>query len=184
MKMKMSWMGLVLVLVLLMAVSSDAAQDRASLTVFSSSSAEGTSAHPANCCFQFRTFKIPESEITEIVKTHSNCPQPGYVVSCEAFYRPVFPDPHQSTQFTTGGLQSGDQENGRPPELTLKCRPKEEDVVKRGGSGGQSQQHKYETQTERDTVRASDACREDEDEDELDGFGPGAGPADGRLLRC
>ncbi|KAI4902687.1 hypothetical protein NFI96_028258 [Prochilodus magdalenae] len=65
-KMKMSWMGLVLGLVLLMAVSSDATL--------------GGSEHPVNCCFQFRTFKIPESEILEIVKLDSHCPVPGYVL--------------------------------------------------------------------------------------------------------
>ncbi|KAI4885231.1 hypothetical protein NFI96_026287 [Prochilodus magdalenae] len=61
----MSWMGLVLGLVLLISVSSDAAP-------------EGPG-HPVNCCFKFATFKIPESEILEIVKTGSRCPLPGYV---------------------------------------------------------------------------------------------------------
>ncbi|KAI4902685.1 hypothetical protein NFI96_007645 [Prochilodus magdalenae] len=64
--MKMSWMGLVLGLVLLMVVSSDARLER-------------PSEHPVNCCFKFARFKIPESEILEIVRTDSNCPVPGYV---------------------------------------------------------------------------------------------------------
>ncbi|KAI4885226.1 hypothetical protein NFI96_006570 [Prochilodus magdalenae] len=67
--MKMSWMGLVLGLVLLMVVSSDAGT-------------EGYN-HPVNCCFQFARFKIPESEILEIVPTDSHCPVPGYVESGE-----------------------------------------------------------------------------------------------------
>ncbi|KAI4897683.1 hypothetical protein NFI96_006625, partial [Prochilodus magdalenae] len=64
MKMKMSWMGLVLGLVLLMAVSSDAGPFGPN--------------QPVNCCFKFDTSKIPESEILEIVKTDSHCPVPGY----------------------------------------------------------------------------------------------------------
>ena len=46
-----------------------------------------------------------------------------------------------------------------------------------------TQQLKLEIQTEREAFRASDACREDGDEDELCVFGAGAGPADDRLLR-
>ncbi|KAI4902686.1 hypothetical protein NFI96_028257, partial [Prochilodus magdalenae] len=64
MKMKMSWMGLVLGLVLLISVSSDAQP-------------EGYN-HPVNCCFKFTTMKIPESEILKIVQTDSHCPVPGY----------------------------------------------------------------------------------------------------------
>ncbi|XP_036423691.1 C-C motif chemokine 14-like [Colossoma macropomum] len=64
MEMKMSCVCLVLGLVLLMTVSSDA------------TSALG---HPDNCCFSFVTFKIPDKEILEAVKTHSSCPKQGYV---------------------------------------------------------------------------------------------------------
>ncbi|XP_036423834.1 C-C motif chemokine 14-like [Colossoma macropomum] len=64
MEMKMSCVCLVLGLVLLMTVSSDG------------SAAVG---HPDPCCFCFITFKIPDTEILEAVKTHSNCPKPGFV---------------------------------------------------------------------------------------------------------
>ncbi|KAL7862724.1 hypothetical protein SRHO_G00117080 [Serrasalmus rhombeus] len=66
MEMKMSCVCLVLGLVLLMTVSSDAAP-----LVFG---------HPNLCCFIFATLKIPDEEIQEVVKTHPNCPKPGYVV--------------------------------------------------------------------------------------------------------
>ncbi|KAL7862736.1 hypothetical protein SRHO_G00117200 [Serrasalmus rhombeus] len=51
------------------------------------------------------------------------------------------------------------------------------------GSLKESQQLKLEIQTERGAFRASDAYREDGDEDELCVFGAGAGPADDHLLR-
>ncbi|KAL7885331.1 hypothetical protein AOLI_G00056260 [Acnodon oligacanthus] len=51
-------------LVLLMTVSSDA------------TAALG---HPDICCFNFVTFKIPDKDILEAVKTHRSCPQSGYV---------------------------------------------------------------------------------------------------------
>ncbi|XP_066506145.1 C-C motif chemokine 14-like [Hoplias malabaricus] len=35
--------------------------------------------HPYPCCFTFITFKIPPSEIKEIIKLHSSCPKEGYV---------------------------------------------------------------------------------------------------------
>uniref|UniRef100_A0A3B4DSV2 Chemokine interleukin-8-like domain-containing protein n=1 Tax=Pygocentrus nattereri TaxID=42514 RepID=A0A3B4DSV2_PYGNA len=35
--------------------------------------------HPDICCFSFVTFKIPDKEILEVVKTHSSCPRKGYV---------------------------------------------------------------------------------------------------------
>ncbi|KAI4885230.1 hypothetical protein NFI96_026286 [Prochilodus magdalenae] len=61
--MKTSWMGLVLGLVLLMAVSSDA----------------GPFISPDPCCFNFVTFKIPEMEIIQVVETHPDCAKQGYV---------------------------------------------------------------------------------------------------------
>ncbi|KAL7862720.1 hypothetical protein SRHO_G00117040 [Serrasalmus rhombeus] len=63
MEMKMS---LVLGLVMLIAVSSDATL--------------GTGG-PDLCCFDFAHFKIPEKNIIQVVKTHSSCPKPGYVVT-------------------------------------------------------------------------------------------------------
>ncbi|XP_017554309.1 C-C motif chemokine 14-like [Pygocentrus nattereri] len=66
MEMKMSWVCLVLGLVLLMTISSDA-------TNFLG--------HPDICCFSFVTFKIPDKEILEVVKTHSSCPRKGYVIT-------------------------------------------------------------------------------------------------------
>ncbi|XP_036423692.1 C-C motif chemokine 14-like [Colossoma macropomum] len=65
--MKMSCVCLVLGLVLLMTVSSDAEP-------------HGTGG-PYQCCFEFVHFKIPEKNIIQVVKTHSNCPKPGYVVT-------------------------------------------------------------------------------------------------------
>ncbi|KAL6480759.1 hypothetical protein MHYP_G00117920 [Metynnis hypsauchen] len=67
MEMKMSCVCLVLGLVLLMTVSSDA-QPLAG-------------GHPDNCCFSFVTFQIPNKEILEVVKTHSSCPKSGYVIT-------------------------------------------------------------------------------------------------------
>ncbi|KAL6480745.1 hypothetical protein MHYP_G00117780 [Metynnis hypsauchen] len=67
MEMKMSCVCLVLGLVLLMTISSDA-----------SALAVG---HPDNCCFSFVTFKIPDTEILEVVKTHPSCPKSGYVIT-------------------------------------------------------------------------------------------------------
>ncbi|KAL6480760.1 hypothetical protein MHYP_G00117930 [Metynnis hypsauchen] len=66
MQMKISCVCLVLGLVLLMTISSDTAP-----LVFG---------HPNLCCLNFATFKIPDEEIQGVVKTHSNCPTPGYVV--------------------------------------------------------------------------------------------------------
>ncbi|KAL7885333.1 hypothetical protein AOLI_G00056280 [Acnodon oligacanthus] len=65
MEMKMSRVCLVLGLVLLMTVSSDA--NPLSLS------------HPDLCCFRFTYFNIPEEEILKIEKLHSNCPKNGYV---------------------------------------------------------------------------------------------------------
>ncbi|XP_017554305.1 C-C motif chemokine 14-like [Pygocentrus nattereri] len=65
--MKMSCVCLVLGLVLLMTVSSDATG--------------GSNAHPYPCCYSFITLKIPEQEILKIEKTHSDCPKPGFVVT-------------------------------------------------------------------------------------------------------
>ncbi|XP_017554299.1 C-C motif chemokine 4 homolog [Pygocentrus nattereri] len=67
MEMKMSCVCLVLGLVLLMTVSSDAQP----LAV--------SQGHPDLCCFNFATSDIPDTEITGIVKTHHNCPKSGYV---------------------------------------------------------------------------------------------------------
>ncbi|KAL7862725.1 hypothetical protein SRHO_G00117090 [Serrasalmus rhombeus] len=66
MEMKMSCVCLVLGLVLLMTISSDA------------TNALG---HPVNCCFNFVTFKIPDKEILEVVKTDSSCPNKGFVIT-------------------------------------------------------------------------------------------------------
>ncbi|KAI4885232.1 hypothetical protein NFI96_026288 [Prochilodus magdalenae] len=65
--MKTSWMGLVLGLVLLIVVSSDAGP-----LVFE---------HPGLCCFKFTTSEIPKTEIKEIVETHHGCPLHGFVVT-------------------------------------------------------------------------------------------------------
>ncbi|XP_036424052.1 C-C motif chemokine 14-like [Colossoma macropomum] len=65
MDMKMSCVCLVLGLVLLMTISSDACPHGL--------------CHPDLCCFNFITFKIPDTEILEVVKTHHNCPKTGYV---------------------------------------------------------------------------------------------------------
>ncbi|KAL7862730.1 hypothetical protein SRHO_G00117140 [Serrasalmus rhombeus] len=67
MEMKMSCVCLVLGLVLLTTVSSDATS--------------GSNAHPHPCCYSFITFKIPEKEILKIEKTHSDCSKSGFVVT-------------------------------------------------------------------------------------------------------
>uniref|UniRef100_A0AAR2KSP5 Chemokine interleukin-8-like domain-containing protein n=1 Tax=Pygocentrus nattereri TaxID=42514 RepID=A0AAR2KSP5_PYGNA len=63
--MKMSCVCLVLGLVLLMTVSSDATSEF----------------NPVHCCFNFVTFKIPDKEILEVVKTDSSCPKTGFVIT-------------------------------------------------------------------------------------------------------
>ncbi|XP_036424059.1 C-C motif chemokine 14-like [Colossoma macropomum] len=67
MEMKMSCVCLVLGLVLLMTVSSDAT--------------DGSNAHPDPCCFSFTTSKISVEEILKFEKTHPDCPKQGYVVT-------------------------------------------------------------------------------------------------------
>ncbi|KAL6480752.1 hypothetical protein MHYP_G00117850 [Metynnis hypsauchen] len=66
MEMKMSCVCLVLGLVLLMTVSSEAYP-------------AVLSARPDVCCFHFMNFKIPVREILKIEKLHPSCPYPGYV---------------------------------------------------------------------------------------------------------
>ncbi|KAL6480758.1 hypothetical protein MHYP_G00117910 [Metynnis hypsauchen] len=66
MEMKMSCVCLVLGLVLLMTISSDAGTG-------------AIDAHPDPCCFSFITFKIPDTEVLEVVKTHPGCSKSGYV---------------------------------------------------------------------------------------------------------
>ncbi|XP_036424057.1 C-C motif chemokine 14-like [Colossoma macropomum] len=66
MEMKMSCVCLVLGLVLLMTVSSDATE---------------ATGHPVQCCFNFVRFQIPEDNIIKVEKTYSSCPKPGYVVT-------------------------------------------------------------------------------------------------------
>ncbi|KAL7862727.1 hypothetical protein SRHO_G00117110 [Serrasalmus rhombeus] len=68
MEMKMSCVCLVLGLVLLMTVSSDA-------------NPHGLEGHPDNCCFNFVTFEIPDKEILEAVKIDSRCPNEGFVIT-------------------------------------------------------------------------------------------------------
>ncbi|KAI4898241.1 hypothetical protein NFI96_028742 [Prochilodus magdalenae] len=68
MEMKMSFVGLVLGLVLLIAASSDA-QPHAVHSV----------GHPVQCCFSFSDVKIPARMIVKVEKTPSDCPLPGYV---------------------------------------------------------------------------------------------------------
>lgn len=56
------------------------------------------------------------------------------IVSCETLYRKVcaFPNPVQSIEFTTGGLQStshDDQEKWEAPELNFKCDSKGSDYL-------------------------------------------------------
>ncbi|XP_036423689.1 C-C motif chemokine 13-like [Colossoma macropomum] len=66
MEMKMSCVCLVLGLVLLMTISSDATQ---------------SNAHPDLCCFNFVHFKVPKENIEKVEPTNSNCPKQGYVVT-------------------------------------------------------------------------------------------------------
>ncbi|KAL7862723.1 hypothetical protein SRHO_G00117070 [Serrasalmus rhombeus] len=61
MEMKMSCVCLVMGLVLLMTISSDAAPQALQ--------------HPVNRCFDFTTFQSPDTEILEVVKIDSNCPK-------------------------------------------------------------------------------------------------------------
>ncbi|XP_036424062.1 C-C motif chemokine 14-like [Colossoma macropomum] len=68
MEMKMSCVCLVLGLVLLMTVSSDAGTG-------------GTDGHPDNCCFSFVTFKIPDEEILKVERSHPDCPKKGFVIT-------------------------------------------------------------------------------------------------------
>ncbi|XP_017554310.1 C-C motif chemokine 14-like [Pygocentrus nattereri] len=65
MEMKMSCVCLVLGLVLLMTISSDAQPHALD--------------HPRLCCFTFVTVNIPKKEILQVVKTDDNCSKPGYV---------------------------------------------------------------------------------------------------------
>ncbi|KAL6480755.1 hypothetical protein MHYP_G00117880 [Metynnis hypsauchen] len=67
MEMKMRCVCLVLGLVLLMTISSDATN--------------GPNVHPSPCCYNFITFKIPDKEVLRVEKTHSGCPKPGYVIT-------------------------------------------------------------------------------------------------------
>ncbi|XP_036423688.1 C-C motif chemokine 3-like [Colossoma macropomum] len=67
MEMKMSCVCLVLGLVLLMTISSDAEPHGAG--------------HPVQCCFSFTNIKIPPNLIIKVEKTPSECPKPGYVVT-------------------------------------------------------------------------------------------------------
>ncbi|KAL6480750.1 hypothetical protein MHYP_G00117830 [Metynnis hypsauchen] len=66
MEMKMSCVCLVLGLVLLMTVCSDATQ---------------SSGQPQLCCFSFVPFKVPKENIVKVEPTNSNCPKSGYVVT-------------------------------------------------------------------------------------------------------
>ncbi|XP_036424055.1 C-C motif chemokine 3-like [Colossoma macropomum] len=70
MEMKMSCVCLVLGLVLLMTVSSDAGTYGTDST-----------GHPVQCCFSFFKAKIPPKLIVKVEKTPSECPKPGYVVT-------------------------------------------------------------------------------------------------------
>uniref|UniRef100_A0A8C9Z8Z1 Chemokine interleukin-8-like domain-containing protein n=1 Tax=Sander lucioperca TaxID=283035 RepID=A0A8C9Z8Z1_SANLU len=36
---------------------------------------------PGSCCFQFFTGRVPQPQITSIIKTHSRCHEKGFVVS-------------------------------------------------------------------------------------------------------
>ncbi|KAL7862729.1 hypothetical protein SRHO_G00117130 [Serrasalmus rhombeus] len=67
MEMKMSWVCLVLGLVLLMTVSSDATTSDLGF--------------PDKCCFHFAHFSIPYNEILKVEKLHSGCPHKGYVIT-------------------------------------------------------------------------------------------------------
>ncbi|KAI4885227.1 hypothetical protein NFI96_006572, partial [Prochilodus magdalenae] len=69
MEMKMSFVGPVLGLVLLIAASSDA-------------QSHGVG-HPVQCCFTFSPVKIPARMIVKVEKTPSDCPLPGYVVTTQ-----------------------------------------------------------------------------------------------------
>ncbi|XP_022540061.1 C-C motif chemokine 4 homolog [Astyanax mexicanus] len=64
---KMRWMGLTLGLVLLIAVSSDAAP----LAI----------QQPEECCFTFVSFTIPKHAVEEIKRLSVHCPKPGYIVT-------------------------------------------------------------------------------------------------------
>ncbi|KAL6480749.1 hypothetical protein MHYP_G00117820 [Metynnis hypsauchen] len=69
MEMKMSCVCLVLGLVLLTTISSEA---------------QPRPVRPPDapqCCFTFVTFTIPQKEIIETVKTPSSCPEQGYVIT-------------------------------------------------------------------------------------------------------
>ncbi|KAL7862733.1 hypothetical protein SRHO_G00117170 [Serrasalmus rhombeus] len=67
MEMKMRCVCLVLGLVLLMTISSDAQLHGAG--------------QPDECCFSFSDFKIPPKRIIKVEKTSSDCPKPGYIVT-------------------------------------------------------------------------------------------------------
>ncbi|KAL7862726.1 hypothetical protein SRHO_G00117100 [Serrasalmus rhombeus] len=68
MEMKMSCVCLVLGLVLLMTVSSDAQP-------------HSVDDHPHNCCFNFVTFEIPDKEILKVEKIDSRCSNKGFVIT-------------------------------------------------------------------------------------------------------
>uniref|UniRef100_A0A3B4BZR7 Chemokine interleukin-8-like domain-containing protein n=1 Tax=Pygocentrus nattereri TaxID=42514 RepID=A0A3B4BZR7_PYGNA len=71
---KMSCVCLVLGLVLLMTVSSDA------------TAALG---HPDNCCFTFVTFKIPDKEILKVEKLDSSCPKQAATLTTRLVVRSI-----------------------------------------------------------------------------------------------
>ncbi|XP_036424060.1 C-C motif chemokine 18-like [Colossoma macropomum] len=68
MEMKMSCVCLVLGLVLLMTLSSDAGTG-------------DIDDHPDICCFSFITFKIPDKEILKVKRLHPDCPKQGFVIT-------------------------------------------------------------------------------------------------------
>ncbi|KAL6480747.1 hypothetical protein MHYP_G00117800 [Metynnis hypsauchen] len=67
MEMKMSFVCLVLGLVLLITISSDAEPHGAG--------------HPVQCCFSFSDVKIPPRLIIKVEKNPPDCPYPGYIVT-------------------------------------------------------------------------------------------------------
>ncbi|XP_053487890.1 regakine-1-like [Ictalurus furcatus] len=69
--MKLNCVFLVLGVVLIMVLCSDAQSDAV--------------AQPKDCCFNFITGKIPPQIILEVKKTDSLCPQQGFVVTTHKF---------------------------------------------------------------------------------------------------
>ncbi|XP_038142820.1 C-C motif chemokine 4-like [Cyprinodon tularosa] len=45
---------------------------------------------PVTCCNKFSTFKIPESRVSDIKKTHSSCLRQGFIVKTVAGRRICF----------------------------------------------------------------------------------------------